>query len=49
MNGGTKAEVSTISLERLQCARRDSAGPTVRRRIIRRRRYRSSWLILINL
>jgi hypothetical protein len=32
MNGGTKAGFSTISLERLQCARRDSAGPTKRRR-----------------
>jgi hypothetical protein len=28
MNGGTKTGFSTISLERLQCARRDSAGPT---------------------
>jgi hypothetical protein len=28
MNGGTESGVSAISLERLQCARRDSAGPT---------------------
>jgi hypothetical protein len=27
MNGGTKTGFSTISLERLQCARRDSASP----------------------
>jgi hypothetical protein len=27
MNGETKAGFSKISLERLQCARRDSAGP----------------------
>jgi hypothetical protein len=32
MNGGTKSGVSTISLDTLQCARRDSAGPTNRRR-----------------
>jgi hypothetical protein len=32
MNGGTKTGFGTISLERLQCARRDSAGPTERRR-----------------
>jgi hypothetical protein len=32
MNGGTKAGFSTVSLERLQCTRRDSAGPTERRR-----------------
>jgi hypothetical protein len=32
MNGGTKRGVSTISLGRLQCIRRDSAGPTDRRR-----------------
>jgi hypothetical protein len=31
MNGGTKAEYSTISFGRLQCARRGSAGPTERR------------------
>jgi hypothetical protein len=31
-NGGTKTGFSTISLGRLQCARRDSAGPTERRR-----------------
>jgi hypothetical protein len=33
MNGGTKGGVSTISLERLHCARRGSAGPTERRRL----------------
>jgi hypothetical protein len=27
MTGGTKVGFSTISLERLQCARQDSAGP----------------------
>jgi hypothetical protein len=27
MNGGTKAGFSSIYLERLQCARRDSASP----------------------
>jgi hypothetical protein len=27
MNGETKSGVSTISVERLQCVRRDSAGP----------------------
>jgi hypothetical protein len=32
MNVGTKRGDSTISLERLQCARRDSAGPTERKR-----------------
>jgi hypothetical protein len=32
MNGGTKVGFSTINLERLQCARRDFAGPTERRR-----------------
>jgi hypothetical protein len=32
MRAGTKSGVSTIILERLQCARRDSAGPTERRR-----------------
>jgi hypothetical protein len=32
MNGGTKAGFGTISLERLQCVRRDSVGPTERRR-----------------
>jgi hypothetical protein len=32
MNGGTKSGVSTISLERLQRAMRDFAGPTERRR-----------------
>jgi hypothetical protein len=32
MNGGTKVGFSTISLGRLQCARRDSAGPEERRR-----------------
>jgi hypothetical protein len=31
MNGGTKTGISTISVERLQCARQDSAGPTERR------------------
>jgi hypothetical protein len=31
VNGGTKSGVSTISLERLQCARQDSAGTTGRR------------------
>jgi hypothetical protein len=30
--GGTKSGVSTISLGRLQCGRRDSAGTTDRRR-----------------
>jgi hypothetical protein len=30
--GGTKAGFNTISLERLQCAMRDSADPTERRR-----------------
>jgi hypothetical protein len=29
---GTKSGVSTISLERLQCARRDFSGPTERRK-----------------
>jgi hypothetical protein len=38
MNGGTKSRVSTISLGRLQCVRRDSLGPTVRKRRIKRRR-----------
>jgi hypothetical protein len=38
---GTKRGVSTISLGRLQCVRRDSAGPTERRRRKRRRRKRS--------
>jgi hypothetical protein len=38
MNGETKSGVSTISLGRLQCIRRDSAGPTDRRRRRRRRR-----------
>jgi hypothetical protein len=32
MNGGTKTGFSTISLERLHCARWDSVGPTERRR-----------------
>jgi hypothetical protein len=32
MNRGTKTGFSTISLERLQCARRDFADPTERRR-----------------
>jgi hypothetical protein len=32
MNGGTKAGFSTISLERLKGARRDSASSTERRR-----------------
>jgi hypothetical protein len=32
MNGGTKSGVSTISLGRLQCIRRDSAGPTDRQK-----------------
>jgi hypothetical protein len=36
MNGGTKKRLSTISLGRLQCVRRVSAGPTGR--IKRRRR-----------
>jgi hypothetical protein len=31
MNRGTKKGFSTISLERQQCVRRDSAGPTERR------------------
>jgi hypothetical protein len=41
MNGGTKTEFSTIRLERLQSARRDSTGPTERRR---RRRTVASML-----
>jgi hypothetical protein len=32
MNGETNTGFSTISLERLQCVRRDSASPTERRR-----------------
>jgi hypothetical protein len=32
MNGGTEARFSTISLERLQCARRDSADPTEKKK-----------------
>jgi hypothetical protein len=32
MNGETKSGVNTISLGRLQCVRRDSAGPIDRRR-----------------
>jgi hypothetical protein len=32
MNGGTKTGFGTISLGRLQCHTRDSAGPTERRR-----------------
>jgi hypothetical protein len=32
MSGGTKSGVSTISLERLHCVRRDSSGHTERRR-----------------
>jgi hypothetical protein len=32
MNGGTKAGFSSVSVERVQCARWDSAGPTERRR-----------------
>jgi hypothetical protein len=34
MNGETKSGVSTISIERLRCARRDYAGPTQRKRRI---------------
>jgi hypothetical protein len=37
MNGEQKSGVSTIRLGRLQCIRRDSAGPTDRRRRRRRR------------
>jgi hypothetical protein len=40
MNGGNKMGFGTISLERLQCARRDSVGPTEKRRRKRRRRRR---------
>jgi hypothetical protein len=40
MNRGTKSGLITINLETLQCARRDSAGPTDRRRRSRRRRKR---------
>jgi hypothetical protein len=36
MNGGTKSGVSTMSVERLQCVRRDFSGPTERRRRLRR-------------
>jgi hypothetical protein len=44
MNGGTK------SLERLQCARRDSAGPAERRRRRRRRRLRAKvWIPSVRL
>jgi hypothetical protein len=38
INGETKSGVSTISLGRLQCIRRYSAGPTDRKRRRRRRR-----------
>jgi hypothetical protein len=38
MNRGNKAVFSTLSLERLQCARWNSTGPTERRRRRRRRR-----------
>jgi hypothetical protein len=34
MNGGTKSGVSTIILERLQCARRYSSGPIKEQEII---------------
>jgi hypothetical protein len=36
MNGGNKSGVSAISLEKLQCAKRNSASPTVRRRRVHR-------------
>jgi hypothetical protein len=39
MNGETKSRDSTISLETLQCARQDSAGPTGRRRGRPRKRW----------
>jgi hypothetical protein len=36
MNEGTETGLSTISLEKQQCSRRDSAGPTERRKGRRR-------------
>jgi hypothetical protein len=40
MNGGTKSGVSAISLERLQCVRRDSAGPTELKKKKKKKRRR---------
>jgi hypothetical protein len=46
MNGGTKSGVRTIILGRLQCIRRESAGPKERRRRRRiRRRITVEWQI----
>jgi hypothetical protein len=38
INGGTKSGVSIISLGRLQCIRRDSAGPTDKKKKKRKKK-----------
>jgi hypothetical protein len=44
----TKNGVSTISLGRLQCIRRASAGPTGRRRSRRRRKEKEEFVVVVD-